>query len=49
MGLELCIEGVEDKETLDILTDMGANMIQGFYFGRPMEPEMIRKGFIALR
>lgn len=48
MGLELCIEGVENKETLDILTDMGANMIQGFYFGRPMEPELIRKGFTAL-
>lgn len=45
MGLELCIEGVEDKDTLDILTDIGANMIQGFYFGRPMEADLIRSGF----
>lgn len=47
MGLELCVEGVEDKETLNLLTDMGVSMIQGFYFGRPMEPEIIRNGFTA--
>lgn len=45
MGLELCIEGVETKETLDILARMGATIIQGFYFERPMEADIIRKEF----
>lgn len=46
MKIELCIEGVETKETLDILTDMGIEFIQGFYFERPMEADMIRREII---
>lgn len=46
MGVELCVEGVETKETLDILTNMGISLIQGFYFERPMENEIIRKEII---
>lgn len=46
LGLDLCVEGVETKETLDILTDMGVNMIQGFYFERPLEADIIRKEFM---
>lgn len=45
MGIELCIEGVETKEILDILVDMGATLIQGFYFGLPMEADIIRRDF----
>lgn len=45
IGLELCVEGVETKETLDILTAMGVELIQGFYFERPLEAEVIRKEF----
>ncbi len=45
MGLTLCVEGVEDKETLDMLYGMGARLIQGFYFERPMEAGIVRKEF----
>lgn len=45
MNLELCVEGVETKETLDILRDMNVNLIQGFYFERPMEAEVICREF----
>ena len=33
---ELVIEGVETKEKLDALTDMGVDFIQGFYFSKPL-------------
>lgn len=45
MGLELCVEGVEKKEILDMLLDMGVTLIQGFYFERPMEAAVIREEF----
>lgn len=36
MQLVLVAEGVEDWETAGILRDMGVEMLQGFYFSRPM-------------
>lgn len=45
MNLELCVEGVETKETLEILANMGVSLIQGFYFERPLEAEVVRKEF----
>lgn len=46
MKLELCIEGVETKDTLELLSAMGVTLIQGFYFERPMEAEIIAKEFL---
>ncbi len=41
IGMAVCVEGVEDKESYEYLAhECGADVIQGFYFGRP-EPEMI--------
>lgn len=45
MGYVLCAEGVETEEELTILKDIGVSVIQGFFFERPMEAEMIRKEF----
>ncbi len=36
IGLELVVEGVETKEILDILIQMNADYIQGFYFSKPL-------------
>ena len=33
---ELVAEGVETKEDLDMLQDMGCDLIQGFYFSKPL-------------
>lgn len=33
---KLIIEGVETKEQLDVLIDLGCNIIQGFYFSEPL-------------
>lgn len=36
LGVSVCVEGIERKEQLDVLTGMKVRMIQGYYFGRPM-------------
>ena len=36
LGLNMVAEGVETKDQADMLTNMGCNIIQGFYYARPM-------------
>ena len=38
LGMEIVIEGVETKEQVDVLAELGCDTVQGFFFGRP-EPE----------
>jgi diguanylate cyclase (GGDEF)-like protein len=35
MNLAIVAEGIEDKESADILRDMGVDYLQGFYFSKP--------------
>lgn len=46
MDVELCVEGVETEDELKVLTDIGVSIIQGYYFERPMEADLIRKEFM---
>ena len=36
MGLHVCIEGVETKEELSCVKRLGADYIQGYYYGKPV-------------
>ena len=36
-------EGVEDEVQVNILKKMGCDLIQGFYFGRPVPPDEFEK------
>ncbi len=36
LGLSLIAEGIEDAATADLLSDMGCEHAQGYFFGRPM-------------
>lgn len=45
MNLNLCVEGVETEEELNLLRSMDISMIQGFYFERPMEADVICREF----
>lgn len=38
-NLSVVAEGIEDKETLDQLIDMGCDYAQGYYFSRPLPTE----------
>ena len=41
LGLHVVAEGVEDMNTLQWLANLGCDMIQGYYIGRPLSPEML--------
>ena len=43
MGLKVTAEGVETKEHADILTELGIDTLQGFYFAKPQSAEDLFK------
>lgn len=45
MDMKLCVEGVETLEELEMLRSMGIKLIQGYYFERPMEADVICREF----
>lgn len=36
IDMELVVEGVESKEVLDAVVDMGCDFVQGYYFSKPL-------------
>ena len=43
LGKIIVAEGVENKETLDLLKQMGCNEIQGYYFAKPMKKDVLEE------
>ena len=41
LGLRVTAEGVEDRDSFDILGELGCDLAQGFYIARPMAPDEI--------
>ncbi|WP_457600199.1 EAL domain-containing protein [Hydrogenivirga sp.] len=41
LGMKTVAEGVEDEEQLEVLKDIGCDMVQGYYLARPMPREDI--------
>jgi diguanylate cyclase (GGDEF)-like protein len=39
LGLEVVAEGVEDRETLERLSKLGCDLVQGYYLSRPVPPQ----------
>lgn len=39
MGLDVCAEGVESAETLEVLQHLGCETVQGFHIGRSLPPD----------
>ncbi|MGH6718047.1 MAG: EAL domain-containing protein, partial [Alphaproteobacteria bacterium] len=48
LKLAAVAEGVEDKETLRLLTERGCDLAQGYFISRPLAPEHI-PDFVRLR
>ncbi len=45
MGLQVVAEGVESAAQVDILAQLGVDVYQGYYFGRPKSPEDFERLF----
>jgi EAL domain-containing protein (putative c-di-GMP-specific phosphodiesterase class I) len=43
LGRKVVAEGVEHREVLDVLVEMGCDIAQGFAIGRPMSLESLTK------
>lgn len=43
LGVPVVAEGVEDKSQVDQLKNMGCELIQGYYFSKPVPPEEFNK------
>jgi diguanylate cyclase (GGDEF)-like protein len=41
LGLSVVAEGVEDQQTLAAVQAVGADVVQGYYFARPMDAELL--------
>ena len=46
IGMDEIVEGVETKEQLLMLTEMGCRMFQGYYFSRPVPVEEFEKNYM---
>ncbi len=46
IGMNVCVEGVEHTLQYEILKKMQIQMIQGFYFGKPMRAEEFEKKYL---
>ncbi len=42
-GMLTLVEGVEEKETSDLIEEFGGDLIQGFYYAKPMPLEEFKK------
>ena len=38
-GLKLVVEGVETKDQLEFVRELGCELVQGYYFSRPLPPD----------
>ena len=45
LGMKVITEGVETKEQVDLLMNMGCDMFQGYYFAKPMSLENFEKEY----
>lgn len=46
LGMPVITEGVETAEQVEILTEMGCDMFQGYYFAKPMEVEKFEELYL---
>jgi diguanylate cyclase (GGDEF)-like protein len=45
LGSKVCVEGVETKEQYELLKNLNADMIQGYYFSKPVPAQLFENKF----
>lgn len=48
MNMDVITEGVETKEQVDMLTGMGCNLFQGYYFSKPIPLDEFENKYVAV-
>lgn len=48
LGMEVITEGVETKEHVDFLTEIGTDIFQGYYFAKPMPVSEFEKRYLGV-
>lgn len=48
LEVQVCVEGVEEQNQIDILKQMNISMIQGFFYGKPMPVKEFEKKFLGI-
>jgi EAL domain-containing protein (putative c-di-GMP-specific phosphodiesterase class I) len=49
LGLRVVAEGIEDRLTLELLTDLGCDIGQGYFIGRPMPADQLTFDHVPTR
>lgn len=49
LGAKVCVEGVEESEQLEILKSMNVNMIQGYYYGKPLPYKQFQEEYLGMK
>jgi diguanylate cyclase (GGDEF)-like protein len=47
LGISVCVEGVETEEELSCVLSLGADFIQGYYYGKPVPVKEFEGKFLA--
>ena len=48
IGVNLCVEGVETESQYEMLSNMRVNLVQGYYFDRPMQLKAFEEKYVPM-
>lgn len=46
IGVSICVEGIEQRKQLEVLKNVDIGMLQGFYYGKPMQVKEFEKLYL---
>ena len=49
VGIKVCLEGVEEDEEMDVVSEMDLDFIQGYLYGKPEEAESFYQMYLSKR
>ena len=46
IGADICVEGIETKEQLEAIKNMGVKYIQGYYYDKPLRRAAFEEKYV---